>query len=110
MEWNVYVGDFNARTVRSYNVFDHGGFVDDLKKASRKHGEDRGAFEEEMRRSLMYWYWSKCEWEVVVSHWPPLDDGKGDIKVDVFDQVWMNWRLFCDYVWEHRGKLRKGKK
>lgn len=44
----------------------------------------------------MYYFWSKTEWEVIVSPWV----GKGgDEKIDVYDQLKLNWDKFVDYVW-----------
>ena len=107
--WNVYVGDFNCGTIETHNIFAHYRFMDDLIKNARKHrNSERAEFEEQMRRDLQYYYWSKCEWEVVIDHWPPRDRAKA-IKVDVYDQIRLNWDRFCDYVWEHKADLRRRK-
>lgn len=102
MEWNVYIGDFNSARIKSYNVFNNGSFLEDCKINWKKNKGDRQAFSERLRRDLMYYYWSKCEWEVVVSSWP---EGRGEAKIDVYDQVMLNWELFVDYVWEHGSEL-----
>ena len=107
LSWYVYVDDFNGKTIREFNIFDHGGFRDDVEKAVKKR-LNREQFEKAMRSSLMYWYWSKCEWEVVVDHWPPTRDNKYSgwaRKVDVFKQVDMNWPRFIDYLWKNRREV-----
>lgn len=104
--WNVYTGGFNSKEIVVRNVFDHHGFWEDLVKAKRKFGNDRDAFAEEVRRSLMYYYWSKCEWEVIIDHWPHYEDFH-EAKIDVYDQVRMNWDIFIDYVWNNKSKIKK---
>ena len=106
LEWNVYVGDFNAKKIETHNVFHHTRFVEDCRKAAKKFKDDKAAFAEEVRHSLMYYYWSKCEWEVIISHWPPAK-GFDDSKVDVYSQVMLNWDRFIDYLWENRKELTK---
>lgn len=61
---------------------------------------DRPTFERELQRSLKYFFWSKCEWEVLISPWCEPDKDKA-IKVDVCWQVMLNWDKFAAYVWEH---------
>lgn len=68
--WNVYVSNFNSGEIRLYNVFHHYGFYDDCVKAKKKFKDDREAFAKEVRSSLMYYFWSKCEWEIILNHWP----------------------------------------
>lgn len=68
--WNVYYGNFNKREIQTFNVFNHGAFYDSCVKAKKKFKEDREGFAEEVRSSLMYYFWSKCEWEIVLTHWP----------------------------------------
>lgn len=106
LAWNVYISDWNSKNIEVHNVFDHGYFLEDCKKYARKYKNDREKFLEEVRKSLMYWYWSKCEWEVIVSHWPP-NERFNDAKVDVYEQVNLNWGIFCDYIWAHVGELTK---
>ena len=109
LTWKVYVGDFNSRHIEEHNVFDHGRFWEDCCKNRKKNAvrgrEDKEAFVDQLRRDLMFWYWSKCEWEVVVSHWPPSERHVAE-KVDVYDQVRLNWDRFVDYVWENRMLLK----
>ena len=108
LEWNVWVGNWNRKTVEPHNIFDHGGFLEDCRKIYNKYGKgrnpDKGSFLEEIRQSLMYYYWSKSEWEIVLQHWPPYSDGDGE-KIDVYQQVRMNWDQFCEYLWDHRSSL-----
>jgi len=106
MEWNVYTYNFNARRVESHNIFNHPGVIEDCKKALKKFKDDKEQFIEEVRRSLMYYYWSKCEWEIVISDWPPRPDWP-DEKVDVYDQVKLNWNNFIEYIWTHRKEFQK---
>ena len=114
LEWNVYVSHFNSGQIKPYNIFDHGFFLRDLQKAAEKVHvredipEEKEAFLETLKRDLMYWYWSKCEWEIIISHWVGRTDAK-DIKVDVYDQVMLNWDIFCEYVWANRRELKRKK-
>ena len=68
--WNVYVGGFNSGEIRLFNVFNHYRFYQDCLKAKKKFREDKEGFANEVRKSLMYHYWSKCEWEIILDHWP----------------------------------------
>ena len=106
--WNTYVEEFNAKRMEVHNVFEHYGVMEDLRKAAKKYKDDKDAFAEQLRRTLMYHYWSKCEWEIILSPWPERKDFREE-KIDVFDQVQLNWDVFLDYVWEHRKELEKWK-
>lgn len=106
LTWNTYIGDFNSGRIEIHNVFDHYTFLEDCRKNAKKNGEDKDAFAEQLRRDLMYSYWSKCEWEIIIDHWPHTDRCHAE-KVDVYDQVRLNWDLFVEYVWQHIGELKK---
>lgn len=59
------------------------------------------AYEQILDRRCMYYYWSKCEWEVIVSAWPPRDGS--DKKIDVYSQLKANWEQFKNIVIEDLG-------
>lgn len=59
------------------------------------------AYEQILDRECMYYYWSKCEWEVIVSAWPPLDGS--DKKIDVYLQLKANWEQFKNIVIDDLG-------
>ena len=106
LEWNVWVSDFNARKIETHNVFAHYGFWNDLVKFKRKYGKDREEFTKHVRSSMMYYYWSKCEWEVIIDHWPPSERYRKK-KIDVFEQVDINFDKFMDYLWANLRKVKK---
>lgn len=106
LEWNVFIYNFNKKEIEVYNIFKHSRFLEDCKKAARKYKGNREAFEHEIKTSLMYYYWSKCEWEIILDSLFPRDGFK-QRKVDVYEQVMLNWQSFIDYVWDHQVELRR---
>lgn len=113
LEWFVYYENVNQRMITTHNIFNHWGFREDLQKALKKvhvmedRPEERKEFLETVKRSLMYWYWSKCEWEIILTSWPPDKKNFKDEKIDVYDQILINWYVFSDYIWSHRRELKR---
>lgn len=106
IQWNVYVDDFNGKKIKIYNVLNHGGFLKDVQNAIKKFKNDKEAFEKEVKSSLMYYYWSKCEWEIILSSWPERKDFKEE-KIDVYDQVMLHWDVFINYLWDNQKEILK---
>lgn len=104
LEWNVYHHNFNKDEIEVYNVFDHWRFQEDLRSLVNEC-KTKEEFGERLNRDLMYYYWSKSEWEVLVYPWCGSRNDK-PIKIDVYDQVRNNWNVFLDYVWENRDVIK----
>ena len=104
MEWYVYAEDINSRRMEPFNIFDHGRFLKECKDATKKYKDDKEAFIKEVRSSMMYYYWSKADWEIVLT--PLICPERGPtLKIDVYDQVMLNGDRFFDYIWENRFEL-----
>ena len=61
-------------------------------------------------RNLMYRFWSKCEWEMVVVDCPNRDavEDSRPHKVDVYSQLEPNMNLIVDLVWNYvEPKIKK---
>ena len=104
--WNVFVDSFNEKHIKVHNISDHASFLQDCAKAAKKYKDDREGFEDAIKKELMYYYWSKCEWEIILTSWPVRKNFQ-DAKVDVYSQVCLNWDVFIDYVGENRKELAK---
>lgn len=96
--WKVYIENFNAKRIEQYNVFNHFKFSEEVKEAYKEHKDDFDAFSVSVQRSLMYYFWSKCEWEIILSDWPPSENFN-DMKISVYDQIMLNWNVFIEYIW-----------
>lgn len=106
LEWKVIRENFNSKEINFYNVFDHGSFYYDfIKLCKRRLNKDR--FLEEVKSDLRYYFWGKCEHEVIVSAWPPREGVEE--KIDVFDQVMANWEHFAEYCTKVRPDVRRMK-
>ena len=125
LEWNVYIEDFNHKCIKTYNVLNK-GIIDEILKKT-EYATDKDTFAAAVKHVLMYHYWSRAEWEIVITDWPPhvtpsdLDKLNLEVtehykkynsypyavtispivgkKVDVWDQVELNWKHFIDYLW-----------
>lgn len=98
IEWYVLYSDSNARKIVKWNIFKHGTFKREVDKLL-KENLTKDDFSEKLRRLLMYYMWSKSEYEIIVSPWVGRAE---DIKIDIYSQVHMNWNRFVDYVWSFR--------
>lgn len=68
----------------------------DEKKRNKKYTPDE-LIEIELRRKCQYYFWAKCEYEVIVTGWP---DTKTERKIDIYDQLDANWETFKKMVFE----------
>lgn len=105
MEWHVYYDNVNKKQITYFNIFDHCGFRDDFCKIAAA-SQTKEEFAEAVRQSLMYHFWSRAEYEVLVYSWPVTHLSDPCIKVDIYSQIKMNWQAFVDYTWSHRHEVR----
>ena len=71
----------------------------DEKKRKRKYTPE-DLLDIELRHKCMYHFWSKCEYEVIVTGWP---DTKTEKKIDIYQQLDANWETFKKIVFEVLG-------
>lgn len=145
ISWKVFNEDMNKRKIVEYDVFTHYNFlkglskvfkdIDKLEKAEEAQKKIEAEFNERVRRECLYYFWGKCEWEVVLTSWPPYitveeigrlnkeieDHVKNwgsparvvspnldiDMKIDVYDQLQLNWNIFLQYVKDHKKEIIK---
>lgn len=105
MVWNVYYHNFNQNKIEIKNIFDHGGFNKGVKEILDKC-KTKEELAEELRMELAYYFRSRAEWETVIKPWCGGGDYEG-IKIDVYDQVMLNWDLFVDYCWSFSEAVKK---
>ena len=95
--WKVYTEDFNNKCIKEWNIFNHLGFKEDCINYSET--DDKEEFAEDVKKSLMYYFWCKSEYEIVISCWIRCNNFN-DMKVDIYGQVMMNYDRFVDYLWK----------
>lgn len=106
MEWNVFRYNMNLREIETYNIFNHGSFRKYVIEAIKKYN-NKDDFFEQLKTELLYYFWSKAEWEVVIASWVGGDREKDAKKIDVYSQVMANFEIFADYVWSNKEDLLK---
>lgn len=53
-------------------------------------------FADKLNVLVRYYFWSKAEWEVIISSFIGNEEDK---KVDIYNQIYLNWDKFVNYVW-----------
>lgn len=79
LTWFVTYYNINSNKIGHYDVLKH---REGLIKRLKKQCATKTDFSEAMRREMMYHFWSKCEWELI-------------IEVDDDDRVWLNPWIGC---------------
>lgn len=100
MEWNVCRHNVNRDKMEVYNIFEHGGFKEYVDKWL-KECKEKEDFERHLDSELFYYFGSKAEWEIIISPWVGSRNNPEE-KIDVYDQVMLNWDKFLNYVWSYK--------
>lgn len=124
----VKVYDVNSRRFKDYDVLKNR--EKDI-KALKKKSRDKAEFALALRREFMWRYWSKCEWECIISRkdggivlsswvgpsgavqvggefWEAFADHflekRAEAKIDVYDQIMFGDRFdrLVDELWNTR--------
>lgn len=120
MIWNVYRYNINKNEIQVFNVFQHSNFNNDVKTLLAKSAI-YADFVEELKRITSYYFRFKAEYEIVCTSFPPyvtdveitrLNKNSDYIrhavniepilKVDIYQQLMLNWKQFCQYVWNNK--------
>lgn len=152
LEWNIFIEDPNKREIVVKNIVpwiweDLKKWKSEVKKREKKYIQENGHtdgkfdydtfewFKEELRKRLQWQFWSRCEYEIV------LTDVFGSIKreelerlveeynkdktkyrynvnldverkIDVYEQIMLNFDIFAKYMWDNlcfvRGEYKNG--
>ena len=106
IHWYVYEEDVNARTIEVVDLLSHPYMKRELPAILEQCNGSKDEFAKLIRTALMYQYWARCEYEIILTGWPPPNPTRfKDLKIDIFDQVSMNWDAFIDYIWTHREEI-----
>lgn len=96
MKWYVLNYSWNDKKVKPFNIFNSVRFCKSLEQ-SLKEFVTFGDFKEELKKDLMYAFWSKREYEISVG-----DLCEGDLnkyqRFDVYEQVLPNLDILAEYI------------
>lgn len=118
--WNVFYENPNVG-IEIWNVFRHASFCNDVETILAEEA-DKEKFEKRLHSSVMYYFWSKSEYEVIIAPWPcyisriesqliknnelpryrQIINVEGSDKFSIYDQIELNWDVFVDYCWRHK--------
>lgn len=95
--------DFKKSQAEMKEFFEKNVWSVEFKKCKSLDELIEYSIETRLDRLCMYYFWSKCEYEVIVSAWPPRDGSEE--KIDIYDQLKANWDIFKELVFREL-KLR----
>lgn len=87
MKYNVILWDINRREFISYDIFPYLKRKYQESKEKEKEPKTFDEFKEFIRKESMYMWWSRCQYEILISDWPSQSKTE---KIDVHYQVMMN--------------------
>lgn len=101
LSWYVYRQDANSGKIEPWDIFEHWRFRQDIIELLKQLDENTGRanFAKDVKSNLMYYFWSKAEYEIILKNWIGKDC---EIKIDVYDQVMLNFDKFIDYLYGYK--------
>ena len=90
--FNVIINDFNGGTFGPYDVMPY--LIHEYNEAKVKPSSFQ-ELKEFVEQRARYQWWARCEYEIIISDWPPSGYEE---KWDVYDQVIMNINIIADIL------------
>lgn len=130
-EYYAMVWDSNKNSPKSWNIYHNIPFRDAAIKAVKKYDRAPGkykthicvnqnarinlygldAFVHEIKSMLMWQFWARCEYELLISDFPPHIDKETNeerkYKIDVYNQVVPNVEVIANDLLRQYRKWRK---
>lgn len=107
LKWYVLDYDFNSDAIIKFNIFNSSKFNDCVNELIKKYSNFTD-FKEKLKKDLMYCFWSKSEYEIVVGGLFAKED-KDLFKIDVYEQVLPNLDILVDYIINEVNKKKRKK-
>ena len=95
LEWNVILYEHDK--IRVYNVFNNAYFSEAVTDIIHTPNLTINEISELIKRKAQWQFWGRCEYEHLISSWPPYAADKG-YKIDVYVQLELNWDRFIEYI------------
>lgn len=109
LKYNVWIYNINRQKMKVFNVFEHHGFLRGIKNIlleKNYYCSSIKDFSEQLKTEAMYHFWAKAEWEIVIQPWCGCRDvEKTAEKIDVYDQLIINWDNFVKYIWDNKQEV-----
>ena len=116
LSWLVTYHDCNADKITYYDVLK---YREDQIKQLKKKCNTKAEFSEKIRREMMWSFWSKCEWEIIIEIdennrvWlSPWVGSRNPVnsRVDVTDRADFDWKVFSEkhigmQIYKNRAKI-----
>lgn len=105
MKWSVFRYDVNKDEIVNFNIFNSVRFSEGVAKMRKQIWESPAAFIEQLNNELMYAFWCKSEYEIMVGGLFETDCNKLT-KIDIYDQVKPNVEQLARYIlnyWANEG-------
>lgn len=100
MEWYVLNYNFNLKKIEPINIFNYGNLLEEIKEIYKEYierKEDIEFFENKINSQLLYYFWSRREYEISVGDLFEKNLEKYE-KIDVYYQIKMNFKAFIEYL------------
>ena len=103
-KFNVIVYNINNNKFESYDVIPH--LVSQYKKREDKP-KTFDEFKEFVKNESLYQWWSRCEYEIILSPWPytssPSEryDKKGEDDIEAWKEHWKKHLKECEKIDVH---------
>ena len=104
LKWDAYYYNTNAQKIETYNVVGGSYFFKTLKKMMKKY-RDKNDFVMALKGEMMYRFWSKAEWELIIKitednrivliPWCGCSEPE-NAQIDVTDNTDFDWRSFAE--------------
>ena len=131
LSWNVFY--YNRRDIETFNIFEHSSFCKKVINITKESSQSKAIFRDKIINVLRYYFWCKCEYEIIVTTFPTYVSNEGlkkmeadrdkyirdyghckfvhpyldtELKVDIYTQVMMNIDHFIDYLWSHKEEIK----
>jgi len=106
--WKVLLFDINSKKLEEYDVLK---YREKLVKELKKKYNTKEEFADKLNRDLMYQYWSKCQYEMILyiengrvfaKPWVGVRDLE-NYAVDITDRTDLNWPAFAEKMIKEYG-------